>query len=102
LDGYPAGLSFYLGRTLTIISDTAEPLRSNFILYWLRTAPARPATIVLPSERDRWLASRQTPAIVLAPDDAHADLGAWLGSRVPLQAAPNGWWLASVPRQQAR
>lgn len=102
LDGYPAGLSFYLGRTLTIISDTAEPLRSNFILYWLRTTPARPATIVLPSERDRWLSSRMTPAIVLAPDSAHADLADWLGSRVPLQAAPNGWWLASVPRQQAR
>ena len=102
LDGYPAGLSFYLGRTLTMISETAEPLRSNFIVYWLRQQPVRPETIVAPKDRDRWLASRETPVTIVAPDSSHADLENWLGSRAPLRAAPNGWWVAAVPPSGAR
>jgi 4-amino-4-deoxy-L-arabinose transferase-like glycosyltransferase len=102
LDGYPAGLSFYLGKTLTVISDTGEPLRSNFIVYALRKDSVRPATIVASSERDRWLGARTTPAMVLAPQGSHDDLAAWLGSRVPVSAAPNGWWTAMVPSPEAR
>jgi len=102
LDGYPAGLSFYLGRTLTILSEDGLPLRSNFILYWLRRVPVRPETVVAPADRDAWLASRTTDALVLAPESARRDLDSWLGSRVPVRAVAAGWWGASVPRPEGR
>ena len=102
LDAYPAGLSFYLERTLTIISEDATPLRSNFISYWLRHAPVRPATIVAPTEREGWLTSRVTAALILAPDRSRADVEAWIGSRAPVRAAAPGWWSALVPQPPGR
>ena len=101
LDSYPPGLSFYLGRTLTIIGEDATPLRSNFVLYWMRHAPVRPATLVAPSQRDAWLASRETAAFILAPDNSRAELDEWLGSRFPVRATAAGWWGASVPLAEA-
>jgi 4-amino-4-deoxy-L-arabinose transferase-like glycosyltransferase len=98
VDGYPPGLSFYLGRTLTLISKDATPLRSNFVLYWMRHAPVRPPTLVDPSGRDGWLASRGTAAFVLAPDSSRADLDVWLGPRFPVAVVAPGWWGASIPR----
>jgi 4-amino-4-deoxy-L-arabinose transferase-like glycosyltransferase len=97
LESYPEGLSFYLRRTLTIISEDATPLRSNYINYWLQRAPARPSTLVALSQKDAWLESRQTGAFVLAPDRSRADLDAWMGSRAPVRAAAPGWWGALVP-----
>jgi 4-amino-4-deoxy-L-arabinose transferase-like glycosyltransferase len=97
LESYPAGLSFYLRRTLTIISEDATPLRSNFINYWLRQAPVRPPTLVALSARQAWLDSRETAAFVLAPDRSRADLEAWIGSRAPVQTCVPGWWGALVP-----
>jgi 4-amino-4-deoxy-L-arabinose transferase-like glycosyltransferase len=96
-ESYPSGLSFYLRRTLTIISEDATPLRSNFIIYWLRRAPVRPPTLVASSGRDIWLGSRETAALILAPDRSRADLEAWIGSRVPVRAVAPGWWGALVP-----
>jgi len=97
LESYPAGLSFYLGRTLTIISADATPLRSNFIEYWLRQVPVRPPTLVTPSAREGWLATRTTAAFILAPDRSRADLESWMGSRTPVRAAAPGWWGVLVP-----
>jgi 4-amino-4-deoxy-L-arabinose transferase-like glycosyltransferase len=102
LDSYPPGLSFYLGRTVTIISEDATPLRSNFLLYWMKHAPARPATLVAPSGRDAWLTSRETEAYVVAPDGARADLERWLGSSGPVRAVASGWWGASLPLRAER
>jgi hypothetical protein len=96
LSSYSPGLSFYLGRTVTIISEDATPLRSNFVLYWMRRLPARPPTIVSPAERDLWLSSRTAPVLILAPDGARSDLDAWLGPRVSVSAAAPGWWSADV------
>jgi len=101
-EGYPAGLSFYLGRTVTIISEHAEPLRSNFILYWLRRAPVSPPTLVAPSTRDAWLASRTTGVHIVAPPGAGGELTAWLDSKAPVTAAASGWWAASLPSPGAR
>jgi 4-amino-4-deoxy-L-arabinose transferase-like glycosyltransferase len=96
LSCYPPGLSFYLGRTLTIISEDATPLRSNFVLYWMRQLPARPPTVVASTERERWLSSRQTTTYIVAPDGSRADLDTWLGSRFPVVSAVPGWWGADV------
>jgi 4-amino-4-deoxy-L-arabinose transferase-like glycosyltransferase len=102
LGGYPAGLSFYLGRTLTIISADASPLRSNFIIYWLRQVPVRPPNVVNPAERDAWLASRTSPVYLLAPESSRADLTAWIGARAPVRAVVDDWWGASVPPSTGR
>jgi hypothetical protein len=97
LQSYSAGLSFYLGRTLTIISEDAAPLRSNFIMYALRRATVRPPTIVAPSDRETWLQRRETAAFIIAPDRSRAELEAWMGSRVPVRRVASGWWGAMVP-----
>jgi 4-amino-4-deoxy-L-arabinose transferase-like glycosyltransferase len=96
LSSYPPGLSFYLGRTLTIVSEDATPLRSNFVLYWMRHLPARPPAVVSPAERERWLSSLESPAYIVAPDSSRADLDTWLGSRFAVVAAAPGWWGAHV------
>jgi 4-amino-4-deoxy-L-arabinose transferase-like glycosyltransferase len=102
LDDYPAGLSFYLGRTLTIISDDATPLHSNFIEYRLRQVPVRPPTLVARSGRDAWLDSRETAAYIVAPDRLRADLATWMGTRAPVRAAAPGWWGALTPPPAVR
>lgn len=102
LDSYPPGLSFYLGRTLTLIGEDATPLRSNFVLYSMRHAEVRPATLVGPSQRDEWLTSRRTSVLILAPDNERAELDAWIGSQFPVRAIASGWWGASVPLAEAR
>jgi hypothetical protein len=101
VNSYPAGLSFYLGRTLTLIGEDATPLRSNFVLYSMRHAAVRPATVVAPSQRDLWLGSRKADTIVLAPDDERAGLEGWLGSRFPVRALTSGWWGAFIPPAEA-
>jgi 4-amino-4-deoxy-L-arabinose transferase-like glycosyltransferase len=101
LNSYSPGLSFYIGRTLTLIGEDATPLRSNFVLYSMREAKVRPATLVAPSDRDEWLASRKTAALILAPANERAQLDAWLGSRFPVRATADGWWGASVPAPEA-
>jgi len=102
LNSYSPGLSFYLGRTLTLIGEDATPMRSNFVLYWMRHTPVRPATLVAPSKRDEWLTSRGTDAFILAPDNERAELDEWLGSRFPVRAVASGWYGASVPLAEAR
>jgi len=101
-EAYPAGLSFYLGRTITVVSESAKPLRSNFILYWMSRTASAPAALVLPSDRDRWLAHGPRTVRIVAPDEAHADLAAWLGGGVPVEPLVPGWWGASVPSSASR
>jgi hypothetical protein len=90
-DSYPAGLSFYRGRTVTLISDNAEPLRSNFILYWLQRQAVRPATIVAGSAREEWRVSRTSPAYLVASETAAPELAAWLGANVSVAEIAPGW-----------
>ena len=96
LDSYPAGLSFYLGRTVTIISENAEPLRSNFILYWLKHEAARSATLVAMSAREEWRASRTGPAYVVASESVRPDLQAWLGANATVTDLAPEWAGVSV------
>lgn len=101
-EGYPAGLSFYLGRTLTIVSDTATPLRSNFILYWLRHTPERPASLVALSARDAWLASRTGPVQLVAPEGQREVLASWLGAKALVTTIAPGWCGTALSRPEGR
>jgi 4-amino-4-deoxy-L-arabinose transferase-like glycosyltransferase len=90
-ESYPAGLSFYLGRTLTLVDDDAYALRSNFVSYWLKRQPTPPATIVSAAARDAWLSARTGNVLVVAPEGERADLEAWLGSRGRVHRIAAGW-----------
>jgi 4-amino-4-deoxy-L-arabinose transferase-like glycosyltransferase len=92
LESYPAGLSFYLGRTLTIVGDDAYPLRSNFITYWLKRQTSPPPALVPLAGRDAWLASRTGELLILAPDAQRANLEGWLGARGRVHRITSGWW----------
>jgi 4-amino-4-deoxy-L-arabinose transferase-like glycosyltransferase len=102
LESYPAGLSFYLERTLTIIGDDAFPLRSNFVSYWLRRLPSPPATLVSAGAKDAWLSSRSADVLVLAPDGSQDDLAAWIGPRAAVKPVAAGWCGALIPRTIGR
>ena len=59
------GASFYLGKTVTLISADGQELRSNYIPYRLAQSTQWPPTIVREAELFSWLASRKTPVYLL-------------------------------------
>jgi len=95
-ESYPAGLSFYLGRTLTVMGDGAFPLRSNFVSYWLRHVQRPPETLVARSAREGWLASRPGRVLVVAPDGERESLEAWIAGRAGVHPIAPGWCAASI------
>lgn len=101
-ESYPAGLSFYLRRTITLVTDDAEPLRSNFVKYWLKTTGSHPATIVPKSERDAWLTRLGNNTLVLVPDGQRATLEAWLGEGKAVRPFTTGWSAATIARGGGR
>ncbi len=66
LECYPNGLSFYLGRTMTVITKDGGELTSNYVLYTLRRAQTWPPGVVRLEEFPGWLASRTHPVYLLA------------------------------------
>lgn len=98
VESYAAGLSFYLGRTVTLISDDGAPLRSNYVVRSLRLAGAHPPGIVPVAEREAWLASRPGPVCLLARGGGRSFLeeaARARGSEAALLAP--GWWGAVLP-----
>jgi 4-amino-4-deoxy-L-arabinose transferase-like glycosyltransferase len=65
LECFPNGVPFYLGRTLTLISEDGVELTSNYIVYALTKQPHWPEQIVPLAELDTWLASRKTPVYLI-------------------------------------
>lgn len=63
---YPNGVPFYLGRTLTVISDDGAELGSNYLLAIVRDPGQRPASLVSDADFERWLGSRKTPVYLIA------------------------------------
>ncbi len=103
LECYPNGLSFYLGRTMTVITKDGGELTSNYVLYMLRRTETWPPGVVRLEEFPRWLASRPHPVYLLARTRRlealravaaerglePADLGSgWYGVEFPPPAAP--------------
>jgi 4-amino-4-deoxy-L-arabinose transferase-like glycosyltransferase len=66
LECFPSGLTFYLGRTLTLITADGGELTSNYILYRLKTENPWPTNLVSAEQLDKWLASRNHPVYLLA------------------------------------
>jgi 4-amino-4-deoxy-L-arabinose transferase-like glycosyltransferase len=102
LAGYAPGLSFYLGRTITLISDDGSQLGSNYVVSWLKRTDPRPATIIAWDGRKSFIASRDKPAYVLARGWASTDLAALArprgGSPARLPGGWTGFLFAPLPR----
>jgi len=64
---FPTALPFYLGRTITVVSERGGELTSNYALYSLEEGHEWPETLVRDSDAESWLASRRRPVFLLAP-----------------------------------
>lgn len=98
LECYPNGLSFYMGRTLTVITKDGRELTSNYVLYTLRKPGTWPKGVARLSDRDRWLATQSQPVYLLAGsrrrDSLEAIATARGGSLTELTPA---WYGALIP-----
>lgn len=66
LQCFPNGLSFYLGRTLTVFSSDGSELASNYIVYSISKSGQWPEKVVPLSKMNGWLKSREGPVCLIA------------------------------------
>jgi len=72
---FPTSLPFYLGRTLTVVSETGSEITSNYITFALARGNVWPRALVRGSELDARVASRSRPLLLLADDSFARDSG---------------------------
>ncbi len=72
---FPTSLPFYLGRTITVVSDTGSELTSNYITFALERGDVWPQALVRGSELKARVASRSQPLLLLADDSFAHDSG---------------------------
>ena len=65
LECFPSGLTFYLGRTATLITADGGELTSNYILFSLKSGRPWPSNLVAVSQLDHWLATRDHPVYLV-------------------------------------
>jgi 4-amino-4-deoxy-L-arabinose transferase-like glycosyltransferase len=76
LECFPNGLSFYLGRTLTVFSRDCRELTSNYIGYSIGKSGKWPEKAIPVSELDGWLKSREGPVWLIASSGRRERLAA--------------------------
>ena len=81
LSTYPSGLSFYLGRTITLISKDGLQLGSNYVAYWLRGRNSWPTNVVPWDDRAAWLDGRTHDVLLVADSYGRNELGRIAGER---------------------
>jgi 4-amino-4-deoxy-L-arabinose transferase-like glycosyltransferase len=103
LQCFPHGVPFYLGRTMTIISERGKELTSNYVLYTLEKTAVWPAGVIRVSEAERWLANRKHPVYLLAKQDDLPDLKALAGSEATtLDELPQGYRGMLIPSRTVK
>jgi 4-amino-4-deoxy-L-arabinose transferase-like glycosyltransferase len=81
LECFPSGLTFYLGRTATLITSDGSELTSNYIAYRLKIENPWPANLVPVKELNQWLAARNHPVFLLARQEDRSRLEAIAAGR---------------------
>lgn len=76
LECFPSGLTFYLGRTVTLITTDGNELTSNYIIYRLKIENPWPANLVPVADFNQWLAARKHPVFLLARQEDRGRLEA--------------------------
>ena len=66
---FPAGLSFYLRRTGTLITTDGSELTSNYIEYALKRTADWPSPVVRLDDFEEWLAARKAPVYLMVQDN---------------------------------
>ena len=72
---FPTSLPFYLGRTLTVVTETGSELSSNYIPFALERGDPWPRALVRGNEFKARVASRSQPLFLLADDSFAHDSG---------------------------
>ncbi|MGO8765852.1 MAG: glycosyltransferase family 39 protein [Limisphaerales bacterium] len=81
LQCFPSGLTFYLGRTATLITKDGGELTSNYILFSLKSEPTWPPNLVAISNFDHWLATRSHPVYLVVRQQDRSRLEAIIAGR---------------------
>jgi hypothetical protein len=81
LQCFPSGLTFYLGRTATLITKDGGELTSNYILFSLKSGKPWPSNLVAISEFDHWLAKRNHPVYLVVRQQDRSKLEAITAGR---------------------
>jgi hypothetical protein len=63
---FPQGLTFYLNRHVTLISEHGAEMTSNYVLYGLAEHPSWPAQIVKLDQCDRWLGTQRSAVVIVS------------------------------------
>jgi len=74
LRSYSKGISFYLRRPVTVITEDGSELSSNYVVFMLSRGPLWPEQLVPAAERDLWLASRRGGLLLVGDRRSHAAL----------------------------
>jgi 4-amino-4-deoxy-L-arabinose transferase-like glycosyltransferase len=72
---YPTSLPFYLGRTITVVSELGTELSSNYIPFALERGEVRPQALVRGRDLNTRVASQTRPLFLLADDSLAPDSG---------------------------
>jgi len=73
---FPISLPFYLGRTITVVTETGAELSSNYVKFALERGGAWPRSLVRGSELEARVAERSRPVFLLADESGQPELEA--------------------------
>jgi hypothetical protein len=71
---YPSDVPFYLGRTVTVVTQDGTELKSNYILFRLKNDPAWPASLVPQTNLDQYVSQRKNPLYLLTVEGNRPEL----------------------------
>lgn len=73
---FPISLPFYLGRTITVVTETGGELSSNYVKFALERGDPWPHSLVRGSELESRVAERSRPIFLLADESGQPELEA--------------------------
>jgi 4-amino-4-deoxy-L-arabinose transferase-like glycosyltransferase len=73
---FPISLPFYLGRTITVVTETGGELSSNYVKFALERGTPWPRSLVRGSELESRVAERDRPVFLLADESGQREVEA--------------------------
>jgi len=97
---FPVSLPFYLGRTITVVTETGAELSSNYVKFALERGNAWPHSLVRGSDLEARVAERTRPVFLLADESGQRELEALAQIYgVPVGPVAPGYVGAWIPMQ---
>jgi 4-amino-4-deoxy-L-arabinose transferase-like glycosyltransferase len=95
---FPSALPFYLGRSITLVSDDASELGSNYVTFRVARDSTVPPGVIRRKALRAWLAGRTGPVYLLASEEEHQALAAIAAERgVGVTKPTPRLWAALLP-----